>query len=193
MPLRWQCPASLASRSYTAKSDVYSFGVLLFEIFSEGAVPFGSMVAEAALKAVLAGERLPRPQATTPDEAVELIRRCMRLAVAERPTVGLAEQVLLRLLVASSGRQGDGLTAAALLDKSQSGGRAEVGVPAPVQAWVSRSGGHCSAENSAADSLGEKGKSQDGRVSDYLMVNSYVTEGGEEDEDEDEDDETSEL
>jgi hypothetical protein len=72
---------------YTAKSDVYSFGVLLFEIYSDGARPYGHLAAGDVVRAVQAGEILARPQADTPDDIVQLMRSCTSLAVNKRPTM----------------------------------------------------------------------------------------------------------
>jgi hypothetical protein len=72
---------------YTAKSDVYSFGVLLFEIYSDGARPYGHLAAGDVVRAVQAGEILARPQADTPDDIVQLMRSCTSLAANTRPTM----------------------------------------------------------------------------------------------------------
>lgn len=87
MPLRWQCPESVATRTYTAKSDVFSFGVCLWEIYAEGAVPYAGMTSEAAFHAVRAGQRLPRPAASSPEAVVGLIRECMVSQVQQRPSM----------------------------------------------------------------------------------------------------------
>lgn len=85
MPLRWQCPQAVATRTYTAKSDVFSFGVTLWEIYAEGALPYAEMTSEAAFRAVTAGHRLPRPSADAPEVIVGLIRDCMGGQVQRRP------------------------------------------------------------------------------------------------------------
>ena len=85
MPLRWQCPQSVATRTYTAKSDVFSFGVLLWEIYAQGALPYGDMTTEAAFRAVAAGHRLPRPSVDTSEAVVGLVRDCMHGQVQRRP------------------------------------------------------------------------------------------------------------
>uniref|UniRef100_A0A8L8JYR0 Tyrosine-protein kinase n=1 Tax=Heligmosomoides polygyrus TaxID=6339 RepID=A0A8L8JYR0_HELPZ len=43
LPIRWIAPEVLETMLYSTKSDVYSFGILLWEIFSEGNVPYGKM------------------------------------------------------------------------------------------------------------------------------------------------------
>lgn len=73
MPLRWQCPEAIVTRTYTAKSDVFSFHVCLWEIYAEGAMPYAGMTSEAAFQAVKVGHRLSRPSVSTPDAIVTLI------------------------------------------------------------------------------------------------------------------------
>lgn len=85
VPIRWQCPAAVTTRTYTAKSDVYSFGVLLWEIYSGGATPFGNLAAGEVVRAVQAGERLSRPSHDTPEDIVALIRACTAVDTAARP------------------------------------------------------------------------------------------------------------
>ena len=87
MPLRWQCPEAIVTRTYTAKSDVFSYGVCLWEIYAEGAVPYAGMTSEAAFQAVKAGHRLSRPSASTSDVIVTLIRDCMAARVQHRPSM----------------------------------------------------------------------------------------------------------
>ena len=87
MPIRWQCPTAVRTRLYSTRSDVYSFGVVLWEIYADGARPFGSLAASEVVAAVLAGERLHRPSASTPEDVLELIRECTQLAPAARPSM----------------------------------------------------------------------------------------------------------
>lgn len=87
VPIRWQCPAAVTTRTYTAKSDVYSFGVLVWEVYSGGATPFGSLAAGEVVRAVQAGERLSRPSHDTPEDIVALIRACTCLETAARPSM----------------------------------------------------------------------------------------------------------
>ncbi len=40
---RIRSPENLNSREYSNKSDVWSFAVLLYEVFTDGAVPYGDL------------------------------------------------------------------------------------------------------------------------------------------------------
>ena len=87
VPIRWQCPEAVTTRVYTTKSDVYSYGVLLYEIFSGGATPHATVSTDQVLRAVQAGQRLPRPRADTTEDVVTLIRDCTQMDVARRPSM----------------------------------------------------------------------------------------------------------
>jgi len=44
IPVRWTAPEVMVNGAWSEKSDVWSFGVLLWEIWSDGDVPFGLVV-----------------------------------------------------------------------------------------------------------------------------------------------------
>ena len=94
MPLRWQCPQAITTRVYTAKSDVYSFGVLLYEIYSGGGKPFADLMTAEVIKAVLAGARLSRPRADTPEDVIQLMRQCTVVDTRQRPSMMSVEAEL---------------------------------------------------------------------------------------------------
>lgn len=77
----------MTTRAYSAKSDVYSIGVLLWEIYSGGRTPFAELAIGEVVRAVLAGARLPRPSAETPQDIMAIIRACTALEVASRPNM----------------------------------------------------------------------------------------------------------
>lgn len=85
VPIKWQCPVSIKTRTYTVKSDVYSFGVLLWEVLALGASPYPKLSAMEALRAASNGERLPQPHPDAPEAALGLLRTCMGLDVPARP------------------------------------------------------------------------------------------------------------
>lgn len=46
VPVRWMPPESLTHRRWSEKSDVWAFGVVLWEIFSNGCIPFAEIGSE---------------------------------------------------------------------------------------------------------------------------------------------------
>ena len=70
IPAKWMAPESLFDQKSTSASDVWSYGVFAWETLSSGAVPYADVDAEAAVKSILKGERLPRPRVCPPDLCV---------------------------------------------------------------------------------------------------------------------------
>lgn len=89
IPIRWQCPLAVSSKTYTKKSDVYSFGIVLFEIFSRGLVPYADLMVGELIEQVKSGHRLRRPSSTTSEGIVMLIRECTQMIEAKRPNMGV--------------------------------------------------------------------------------------------------------
>lgn len=85
MPVRWTCPLAFSNAVFSPRSDVYSFGVLLWEIYSDGATPYGDLVASELVAALHSGHRLKRPDITTPETVVGMIRMCTSLDLSARP------------------------------------------------------------------------------------------------------------
>jgi serine/threonine protein kinase len=63
VPVKWMAPESIVDRVYTSASDVWSFGVLCWEVFSYGAAPYPGRNASDVVVDLLAGYRLPCPEA----------------------------------------------------------------------------------------------------------------------------------
>ncbi|KAL7863875.1 hypothetical protein AOLI_G00152950 [Acnodon oligacanthus] len=66
-PVRWSPPEVLHYQKYSSKSDVWSFGVLMWEVFSEGRIPFGSRSNVDVVEEVSQGGRLYKPQKCPPN------------------------------------------------------------------------------------------------------------------------------
>src|SRR5690606_32972556 len=56
-PVRWMAPEALRERRYSAATDAYSFGVLMWEVSTNGELPYASHESFAdVIQAVLGGE-----------------------------------------------------------------------------------------------------------------------------------------
>lgn len=90
--IRWIAPEAFEGQ-FSSKSDVWSFGVTLWEIFSNGRVPYEDINNEELQHFVQAGNRLPTPL-HTPPTILDLMTRCWDSSPEERPHF---EEILLIL------------------------------------------------------------------------------------------------
>ncbi|CAI4227601.1 unnamed protein product [Auanema sp. JU1783] len=79
-PVRWLAPESLLQGCYSSKSDVWSFGVVMYEVFSNGKVPYDQHdnLKKLATAVVKDGLRLQPPE-----EMSELDRSIMQMCFAK--------------------------------------------------------------------------------------------------------------
>ncbi|XP_026862828.2 protein-tyrosine kinase 6b [Electrophorus electricus] len=62
IPYKWTAPEAISRGRYSNKSDVWSFGVLLYEIVTNGGVPYPGFTTNEAVKQVMHhGYRMPAP------------------------------------------------------------------------------------------------------------------------------------
>ncbi|KHJ45436.1 protein tyrosine kinase [Trichuris suis] len=92
LPLKWTAPDAMSLGIFTEKTDVWAFGVTLWELFTDGAVPYADLQQRyedrfpAQLVRFLAeGNRLP-PPAGAPKEIYALMEDCWAAEPNFRPT-----------------------------------------------------------------------------------------------------------
>ncbi|KAJ7446575.1 kinase-like domain-containing protein [Mycena latifolia] len=87
---RWMAPELLLPAQFsmhTFQSDVFSFGMVLYEIFSDGEIPFDDQPnSMAANLAIIRGNRPPRPP-NTPADIWAVATACWRADPASRPAI----------------------------------------------------------------------------------------------------------
>ncbi|XP_068134642.1 tyrosine-protein kinase Tec isoform X2 [Hyperolius riggenbachi] len=64
-PVKWSPPEVFNYSKFSSKSDIWSFGVLMWEVFTEGKMPFESYSNVEVVEMVTRGERLYRPRLAT--------------------------------------------------------------------------------------------------------------------------------
>ncbi|NXP62788.1 TXK kinase, partial [Chloropsis cyanopogon] len=60
-PVKWSSPEVFHFKKYSSKSDVWSFGVLMWEVFTEGKMPFETKSNSEVVHEISQGNRLYRP------------------------------------------------------------------------------------------------------------------------------------
>ncbi|XP_031647479.1 tyrosine-protein kinase Tec isoform X1 [Oncorhynchus kisutch] len=84
-PVKWSPPEVFNFCKYSSKSDVWSFGVLMWEVFTEGKMPFEHNPNHKVVMMVLEGHRLYRPKKATPN-IYDIMLRCWHERAEERPS-----------------------------------------------------------------------------------------------------------
>ncbi|CAF3857161.1 unnamed protein product [Rotaria sp. Silwood1] len=85
IPIAWYAPESLFHYKFTSKSDVWSFGVTMWEIYSFGQYPYGSMPTEEITQFIEANGRLQRPAGCS-SSVYEIMLWCWTHEPHDRPS-----------------------------------------------------------------------------------------------------------
>lgn len=85
LPIKWMPPEAFLDGIFTSKTDVWSFGILMWEVFSQGIMPYTSRNNNQVMKYVAAGGRCECPDGCSP-EVYRLMRECWNLNPEDRPT-----------------------------------------------------------------------------------------------------------
>ncbi|KAH6937993.1 hypothetical protein HPB50_006085 [Hyalomma asiaticum] len=83
-PLKWYAPESVNFGTFSHASDAWSFGITLWEMYTLGELPYGSLTGVQVLALVEKGERLTQPEGC-PDWAYSAMQHCWRFSPDERP------------------------------------------------------------------------------------------------------------
>ena len=75
MSVRWTAPETLEREVFSEQSDVWSFGVLMYEIWSNGAVPYEDLTEKLVWINVTGGLRLSQPT-DCPDSVYAIMQSC---------------------------------------------------------------------------------------------------------------------
>uniref|UniRef100_A0A8C1WZK3 Tyrosine-protein kinase n=1 Tax=Cyprinus carpio TaxID=7962 RepID=A0A8C1WZK3_CYPCA len=84
-PVRWSSPEVIKFQKYSSKSDVWSFGVFMWEVYSEGRLPYDNRGNAEVVEALNAGLRLLRPR-LCPQSVYELMQWSWKEKPEDRPS-----------------------------------------------------------------------------------------------------------
>ncbi|XP_033970156.1 LOW QUALITY PROTEIN: tyrosine-protein kinase Tec [Trematomus bernacchii] len=84
-PVKWSPPEVFNFCKYSSKSDIWSFAVLMWEVFTEGRMPFEQSQNHEVVTLVTKGHRLYRPKMATPT-IYDIMQLCWHERPEERPS-----------------------------------------------------------------------------------------------------------
>ncbi|KHJ92410.1 protein tyrosine kinase [Oesophagostomum dentatum] len=97
LPVKWIAPEVLENNIFTLKSDVWSFGILVWEIMSDGAVPYEGLPNVKVKEMMLQGKHNKFPPGTNA-EVVKLVQtRCWMRDPASRCTMLEVAKIMARV------------------------------------------------------------------------------------------------
>uniref|UniRef100_A0A668A8A5 IL2 inducible T cell kinase n=1 Tax=Myripristis murdjan TaxID=586833 RepID=A0A668A8A5_9TELE len=76
-PVKWSSPEVIKYCKFSSKSDVWSFGVLMWEVYSEGRLPYEHRSNAEVVESLNAGLRLLKPR-LAPDAVYLLMEWCWK-------------------------------------------------------------------------------------------------------------------
>lgn len=83
--VRWTAPEACTGGKFSMKTDVWSFGVTMWEVFSDGAVPYATVKTVDVLPLLVEGSRLDQPKGC-PDHYYSIMHSCWNQSPETRPT-----------------------------------------------------------------------------------------------------------
>ncbi|KAF6724022.1 Tyrosine-protein kinase Tec [Oryzias melastigma] len=84
-PVKWSPPEVFNFCRYSSKSDVWSYGVLMWEVFTEGRMPFENNPNHEVVTLIMQGHRLYRPKLATPT-LYDIMQLCWKERSEDRPS-----------------------------------------------------------------------------------------------------------
>ncbi|XP_014913090.1 tyrosine-protein kinase Tec [Poecilia latipinna] len=84
-PVKWSPPEVFNYCKFSSKSDVWSYGVLMWEVFTEGQMPFDQSLNHEVVAMVTNGHRLFRPK-MAPPALYDIMQLCWDNRPEERPS-----------------------------------------------------------------------------------------------------------
>ncbi|CAO2642652.1 Tyrosine-protein kinase ITK/TSK [Lemmus lemmus] len=83
-PVKWASPEVFFLSRYSSKSDVWSFGVLMWEVFSEGKIPYENRSNSEVVEDISTGFRLYKPRLAS-SHIYQIMNHCWKEKPEDRP------------------------------------------------------------------------------------------------------------
>ncbi|XP_072544102.1 tyrosine-protein kinase Lyn-like [Salminus brasiliensis] len=92
-PIKWTAPEAINYGTFTIKSDMWSFGILLYEIVTNGKIPYTGLSNAEVMARVQRGYRIQQPE-NCPKKLYEIMISCWKASAEERPTFEYMQSIL---------------------------------------------------------------------------------------------------
>ena len=93
--VKWAAPEAITNGVFSTRSDVWSFGIILYEIVTNGAMPYPGMKNADTVTNIAKGYRMEQPDSTyCPDEAYQIMLKCWDQKPDSRPSSIILPQTL---------------------------------------------------------------------------------------------------
>nr|XP_061783717.1 tyrosine-protein kinase ITK/TSK-like isoform X2 [Nerophis lumbriciformis] len=87
-PVKWSAPEVIRYCKFSSKSDIWSFGVLMWEVYTEGRIPYENRTNAEVVESLNAGMRLLKPK-LAPESVYMLMEWCWKEKPVDRPSFAL--------------------------------------------------------------------------------------------------------
>uniref|UniRef100_A0A6Q2X1R0 Tyrosine-protein kinase n=1 Tax=Esox lucius TaxID=8010 RepID=A0A6Q2X1R0_ESOLU len=87
-PFKWSSPEVIKYSKFSSKSDVWSFGVFMWEVYTEGRLPYENQTNSEVVDSLNAGLRLLKPR-LAPEAVYILMEWCWKEKPEQRPSFTL--------------------------------------------------------------------------------------------------------
>lgn len=95
-PIRWLPPEVILYGEYSESTDIWSYGVLVWEVFSDGKLPYTGIDDNHVVSYVRNHNVLPRPK-SCPHHVYEVLKGCWEMAAVERPNFSSLHETMTSL------------------------------------------------------------------------------------------------
>ncbi|GMT01993.1 hypothetical protein PENTCL1PPCAC_24167, partial [Pristionchus entomophagus] len=105
IPIRWIAPEVLKSYEYTRAADTYAYAIMVWELFNDGATPFGTMTNAQNKEGIIREDFRPPFAADVPPEVTDIIGMCWRGDPTARPQFPEVQKALKKFKKAGADEQ----------------------------------------------------------------------------------------
>ncbi|XP_071476502.1 inactive tyrosine-protein kinase 7-like [Diadema antillarum] len=88
IPVRWMPAEAIFEDELSTKSDIWAYGIFVWEVFSQGSLPYSQLDNDAVMRAMIDGELMLETPPDTPEEVEIMMHRCWADSPKDRHSFG---------------------------------------------------------------------------------------------------------